>query len=160
MGFLLWYIRLVPEPWGLESHRVPARLANQQRVACYCSRGGAYLFWYSQHHNKLPLKLHTALVRAIIHHSLKLHFAWLRCLHCMSFLFARTLHLPALTLCSFACLPAGLCWRIPPLLLRACESVWCLRGLLVRECPALVCACLPCACACALNAFRPHTQLR
>jgi len=127
-------------------------IALEEALICFGIR--------NRDHNKLPLKLHTALVRAIIHHSLKLHFAWLRCLHCMSFLFARTLHLPALTLCSFACLPAGLCWRIPPLLLRACESVWCLRGLLVRECPALVCACLPCACACALNAFRPHTQLR
>jgi len=60
---------------------------------------------------------------------------------------ASTLHLPARTLPSFACLPASLCWQIP----RACERVWCLRGPLVRECPALVCACLPCACVCALS---------
>jgi len=73
------------------------------------------------------------------------------CLHCiMSFLFVRTLHLPARTLPSFVCLPVCLCWQIP----RACESVWSLRGPLVCECPALVCACLPCACACALSALQ------
>jgi len=34
VGFLLCYIWLLPDPWGLESHPVPARLAKQQRVAC------------------------------------------------------------------------------------------------------------------------------
>jgi len=52
---------------------------------------------------------HTALVRVIIHHSNGSHFAWPGCLHCMSFLFARTLHLPARTLPSFVFLPACLC---------------------------------------------------
>jgi len=69
------------------------------------------------------------------------------CLHCMSFLCARILHLPARTLPSFARLPACLSWQMP----RACERVWCLRGPLLRVCPALVCACLASACACALS---------
>ena len=84
---------------------------------------------------------HTALVRAIIHHSRGSYLVWFRCLHCMAFLFVRTLHLPARTLPLFLCLPVCLCWLTP----RACESVWCLRGSLVRKCPAFVCACLPCA---------------
>jgi hypothetical protein len=43
---------------------------------------------------------------------------------------------------------------------RACKSLWCLRGPLVRECPALVCVCLPCACACAFSALGRHPQLQ
>ena len=90
---------------------------------------------------------HTALVLAITHHPRGLYFAWPGCLQCISFLCARTLHLPARTLPSFVCLPACLCWRIP----RARACMWCLRGPPVHECPALVCACLPCACPCALS---------
>jgi len=45
--------------------------------------------------------------------------------------------------CAFASL---LSWHIQ----RVCERMWCLRGPLVHVCPALFCACLPCACACAL----------
>jgi len=61
----------------------------------------------------------SALRLAILHHSRGSHFAWPGYLRCMSFLFARSLHLPARTLPSFVCLPACLCWQIP----RACESV-------------------------------------
>jgi len=103
----------------------------------------------------------SSLVRGIFHHCRGSHFSCGQlcqgtatatrtlpgCLHCMFFLCARTLHLPARTLPSFARLPACLSWQIP----RACEHVRCLRGPLVRVCPALVCACLPCACACALS---------
>jgi len=84
---------------------------------------------------------HTALVRDIFHHSRKSHLSWPWCSHYTSFLLARTPHLSARSLSSLVRLPVCSCWRIP----RSCESVWCLRGPLVRECPVRVCACLPCA---------------
>jgi len=122
---------------------MPIKMA---RADTFCSQGrrNRLRAWQQQTHvfgyEPRPDK-HTVLVRAIIQHSRGWHFAWFRCLHCMAFLFARTLHLPTRTLPLFLCLPVCLCcWT-----LRACQNVWCLRGSLVRECPAFVCACLPCA---------------
>ena len=133
------------------------------RVDTFCiqGRGNRLCAWQVREQlqvfgHKPRLDPHTALVRVIIHHSSGSYFAWPGCLHCMSFLFARTLHLPVRTLPSFVFLPACLCWQI----LRACENVWCLRGPLVRKYPALVCACLPCACLCTLSALGRHPQLQ
>ena len=83
---------------------------------------------------------HTALVWAIIHHSRRSHFAWLRCLHCIAFLFARTLHLPARTLPLFLCLPVCLCescvvgHRVPARACGACAGPSCVNALHLFAC--------------------------
>ena len=64
---------------------------------------------------------------------------------------ATRLRVPCLRLC--VCQPACVGrYRVPA---RACGA---LHRPLVRECPALFCACLPCACACALSALGRQTQ--
>jgi hypothetical protein len=105
--------------------------SKMAQVDTFCSqgRGNRLCAWQVREQLQVfghepRLDAHTALVRTISHHSSGSHFAWAGCLHCMSFLFARTLHLPACTLPSFVCLPACLCWQIP----RACESVWFCAG--------------------------------
>jgi len=120
--------------------------SKMAQVDTFCSqgRGNRLCAWQVREQLQVfghepRLDAHTALVRTISSHSSGSHFAWHGCFQYMSFLFARTLHLLARTLPSFVCLPACLCWQIP----RACESVWCLRGPLVRKYPALFCACLP-----------------
>ena len=79
---------------------------------------------------------HTALVRFIIHHSRGSRFAWPRCLRCMAFLFARTLHLPARTLPLFLCSPVCLCQsacdgghRVPARACSACAGPSCVNAL-------------------------------
>jgi len=149
--WLLVWVR----PWGPSSTISERRSwLKMARADTFCSQGSGNLLcaWQVREQlqvfgHELHLDAHTALVRAIIHHSSGSHFAWPGWLHCMSFLFARTLHLPARTLPSFVCFPTCLCWQIP----RACESVWCLRGPLERKYPALVCVGLPCACSCTLS---------
>jgi len=84
------------------------RRSKMARADMFCSQGCENRLCAWQVREQLQvygheprLDPHTELVRVIIHHSSGSHFAWPGCLHCMSFLFARTLNLPARTLPSF-----------------------------------------------------------
>jgi len=102
------------------------RRSKMARADMFCSQGCENRLCAWQVREQLQvygheprLDPHTELVRVIIHHSSGSHFAWPGCLHCMSFLFARTLHLPARTLPLFVfcqsacvdryCVPARTC---------------------------------------------------
>jgi len=60
--------------WDSSTHHVPARLAKQQQVASWCSRGGAYLFRCLHHHDKIPLENANS-SPSRIHNSLTIEWA-------------------------------------------------------------------------------------
>jgi len=80
-----------------------------------------------------------------------------RCLHCMTHLCARALHLPGCAYPALACVLVSLFVLADKLCLRA--PVLCLRAPFVRAYPANACACLPCACACALSCIRSTSSI-
>jgi len=72
------------------------------------------------------------------------------CLHCMSLLCVRALHLPARTLPFFCAFVSVFALADTPCL-RA--RVLCLRDPSVLACPAPAVACFPCPCACVVSCF-------